>query len=228
MTPVLGAALATLAVCGLAILGLEALRLRMEVETASSAVPPATPVAWRSPTLPPPRTTLFQQVHVVDVLKGALRRDQDVLVRDGLIGAIAPAGALMIPGAGKYLMPGIIDTHVHVAADDQLFLYLAAGVTTVQAMPFVVPGFSAIDELRHLHRAGLSTAAMLRAATHGGAALLRRKDERGRVEAGFRADLILVDADPLADVEHVGRRSGVMVAGRWLPESWLQKRLPRY
>jgi cytosine/adenosine deaminase-related metal-dependent hydrolase len=95
-------------------------------------------------------------------------------------------------------------------------------------MPFVIPGFSAVEELRQLRRAGLPAAAVLRAATHGGAVLMRRTTEFGRVAAGLRADLILVDDNPLADVEHVTRRSGVMVAGRWMPERWLQERMPRY
>jgi hypothetical protein len=39
------------------------------------------------------------------------------------------------------------------------------------------------------------------------------------------ADLILLDANPLADVGNVQRRAGVMARGRWLPESEIQKRL---
>jgi len=35
----------------------------------------------------------------------------------------------------------------------------------------------------------------------------------------------LLDADPLVDVANVERRAGVMVAGRWLPESEIQARL---
>ena len=43
--------------------------------------------------------------------------------------------------------------------------------------------------------------------------------------AGKRADLLLLDANPLDDVGNVARRAGVMVRGRWLPESEIQRLL---
>lgn len=406
-------------------------------------------------------TVLFRGVHVVDVMAGALRRSQDVLVQNGRIAAIrsgvdVPRDALVLEGAGRYLMPGLVDTHVHVTADDQLLLFVVSGVTTVQGlggplqrnlaareralrdeivspeyvscdyvvrggsaaasaaavvddavasgvecikiysppdwtedehtalvreatrrglrigghlprnlpleaglghgqqfvahaeeflyayfnklpdsrsprhiphavdlskrsgtaisptlvaygsivrqvgpgiarllerpelryvpphvreqwmpennryrrrftpedgvglgrayeyqkqlvkswnaagvpltvgtdaspqMPFVVPGFSALDELTELRDAGLSPAEVLRAATAAGARMLNRSFEIGQVAVGFRADLILLDADPLADVKHVRRRVGVMVRGRWMPEAWLQDQPTRH
>ncbi len=42
---------------------------------------------------------------------------------------------------------------------------------------------------------------------------------------GNRADLILLDANPLADVSNVARRAGVMVRGRWLPAAELDRML---
>lgn len=48
--------------------------------------------------------------------------------------AIAPPDAAVIDGRGKYLIPGLTDAHVHIKEDDPLFLFLAAGVTTVQNM----------------------------------------------------------------------------------------------
>jgi hypothetical protein len=48
--------------------------------------------------------------------------------------AVAPPGAVVIDGRGKYLIPGLSDAHVHIKEEDPLFLFLAAGVTTVQNM----------------------------------------------------------------------------------------------
>ena len=45
--------------------------------------------------------------------------------------------------------------------------------------------------------------------------------------AGHRADLLLLEANPLDDVGNVARRAGVMVRGRWLPEAEIQTRLAR-
>jgi NAD(P)-dependent dehydrogenase (short-subunit alcohol dehydrogenase family) len=39
------------------------------------------------------------------------------------------------------------------------------------------------------------------------------------------ADLVLVDGSPLEDIGNLRRRAGVMVRGRWMPESDLQSRL---
>jgi len=44
-------------------------------------------------------------------------------------------------------------------------------------------------------------------------------------EIGKRADLILVIANPLANVANVTQRAGVMVRGRWLSEGKLQQML---
>jgi hypothetical protein len=103
---------------------------------------------------------------------------------------------------------------------------LALGTDASPRMPFVVPGFSALDELDELGDAGLTPAQILRAATVDAAALAGRSD-RGVIAAGRRADLIVLDANPLSDIRHVRRRHGVMVKGRWMSEDWLQKELAR-
>jgi imidazolonepropionase-like amidohydrolase len=64
----------------------------------------------------------------------------DVLVRDGMIASVGPAGASIpagcqvIEGAGRTLLPGLIDAHVHVIAVDGLKQCLAFGVTAVVDM----------------------------------------------------------------------------------------------
>lgn len=49
--------------------------------------------------------------------------------------------------------------------------------------------------------------------------------EFGTVEVGLRADLLLLDANPLQSVANLSKRVGLMVRGRWLPESELRKML---
>jgi imidazolonepropionase-like amidohydrolase len=79
----------------------------------------------------------------------------------------------------------------------------------------IVPGASLHEELALLVRDGnLSPLDALRAATRDAAAFLRRDREIGTIAAGRRADLILLDADPLADIAHVSRISAVVVRGR--------------
>lgn len=79
----------------------------------------------------------------------------------------------------------------------------------------VVPGQSLHQELALLVRdAGLSPLDALRAATRDAAVFLGRAHDVGTIAAGKRADLILLDADPLADIAHVSRIRAVVLRGR--------------
>ena len=49
----------------------------------------------------------------------------------------------------------------------------------------------------------------------------------GTVEPGSRADLLLLEANPLDDLSNLGRSAGVMVAGRWVPASEIAAGLAR-
>jgi hypothetical protein len=80
----------------------------------------------------------------------------------------------------------------------------------------VVPGFSAHDEMADLVAAGLPRYAVLRAATANAAEFLGEEGERGTVAVGQRADLVLLDANPLGDIANTRRIAGVMLRGRWL------------
>ncbi|MGH7719936.1 MAG: amidohydrolase family protein [Gemmatimonadaceae bacterium] len=90
---------------------------------------------------------------------------------------------------------------------------------------FNVPGYSMHEELRAMAGAGLTPFEALSAGTRNVAIFFGAENERGTVAMGKVADLILLDANPLADVANVQRRAGVMVRGRWLPESEIQQRL---
>ncbi len=82
-------------------------------------------------------------------------------------------------------------------------------------IPGVLPGFSVHDELKLLVAAGLTPYEALRAATANPADFLGRSGEFGTIAAGARADLLLLNADPLRDVANAAQRAGVMVRGRW-------------
>lgn len=91
---------------------------------------------------------------------------------------------------------------------------LLAGTDTPN--PQMVAGFSLHDELETLVNAGLTPAATLRAATAGAASFLGTPEEFGSIVAGARADLVLLDGDPLQDVSALRSPEAVMVRGRWL------------
>lgn len=98
------------------------------------------------------------------------------------------------------------------------FLY-RAGVPilagTDAGNPYVLYGFGLHQELALLVRAGLTPLAALQAATINPAVFLGATDSLGTVALGKRADLVLLDADPLADIENTTRIRAVLADGRY-------------
>ena len=88
---------------------------------------------------------------------------------------------------------------------------LAAG--TDAGNPGTLHGPSIYRELQLLADAGLSPMDVLLAATRNGARAMGRERDVGTVEAGKAADLVLLDADPLADVRNYQRIRWVMKGG---------------
>jgi imidazolonepropionase-like amidohydrolase len=92
-------------------------------------------------------------------------------------------------------------------------------------VPFIVPGVSLHRELRILIESGLTPYEALRAATVAPATFLGKKEEFGTIAPGRRADLLLVDSNPLLDIDNLKLMRGVMVRGQWLTEEQLQQML---
>lgn len=87
-----------------------------------------------------------------------------------------------------------------------------------------VPGFSTLWELELMAEAGLSPYEALATGTRNVGRYLREPDV-GTIAVGHRADLILLEGDPLADIRQVRHQAGVMVNGRWLAKSEIDRRL---
>lgn len=98
---------------------------------------------------------------------------------------------------------------------------LLLGSDAVQT--FSVPGYSIINEMGAMARSGLTPFQIYTSGTTNVARFFGREKEVGTVEAGKIADLVLVDADPMADVANFGRQTGTMVRGRWHPRAELLK-----
>ena len=93
---------------------------------------------------------------------------------------------------------------------------------------FSVPGFSIHRELAAMREAGMSPAEIIRSATANPGAYFSSQDKFGLVKPGMRADLILLEENPLADVGAIRKRVGVMLRGRWIPETEIQSRLAEF
>jgi imidazolonepropionase-like amidohydrolase len=80
--------------------------------------------------------------------------------------------------------------------------------------PWVIPGFSLHDELALMVGGGLTPLEALRTATINPARFLNATDSLGAIARGKLADLVLLDADPLADIHNTTRIAAVIVNGR--------------
>lgn len=90
------------------------------------------------------------------------------------------------------------------------------GAGTDTPLGFALPGFSLHTELERLVDAGLSPLEALEAATLRPAAFFGLEHEMGEVRPGMRADLVLLDADPMEDIANTRRVNTVVAAGRVL------------
>jgi hypothetical protein len=93
-----------------------------------------------------------------------------------------------------------------------------AGVLLLAAtdvgIPMLVPGLSLHEELVLLVDAGLTPLEALRTATLNPARVLGLADSLGTIEVGKLADLVLVEADPLADISNTQQIRAVLANGR--------------
>jgi len=89
----------------------------------------------------------------------------------------------------------------------------------------LIPGYALHEELEFLAKAGLSNRQILEGATRQSAEWLGVAADRGTVEPGKRADLILLTADPQLDVANTRKIAGVFLSGRYFPRAELQQRL---
>jgi imidazolonepropionase-like amidohydrolase len=89
---------------------------------------------------------------------------------------------------------------------------------------FSVPGFSIHREMVSMTAAGFTPYEILASGTKNAAEYYKSK-EFGIVAPGRRADLLLLNANPLEDLKGMQNRAGVMVRGQWLSEADIQKRL---
>jgi hypothetical protein len=105
-----------------------------------------------------------------------------------------------------------------------------AGVTLLAGTdapePFVTPGFSLHQELEMLVESGLSPAAALQAATINNARILKQQEKLGRIEPGFLADLVVLKADPTADIRNTRTIEYVVRGGLPLTPADIQRFAP--
>jgi imidazolonepropionase-like amidohydrolase len=89
-----------------------------------------------------------------------------------------------------------------------------AGVPIVAGTDYGLPGFSLLRELELYVEAGLTPLDAIRSATVVPAQVMGMSAEVGSIAPGKRADLVVLDADPLADIHNLRTGRFVIVGGR--------------
>jgi imidazolonepropionase-like amidohydrolase len=106
---------------------------------------------------------------------------------------------------------------------EQRGVRILAGTDT--PFPYCVPGFALHQELALLVEAGLSPAAALRAATSNPAEFMHVSRDYGSIDPGKVADLVVLDADPLAAIANTRRIHAVVRRGRLIDAAALRAML---
>jgi imidazolonepropionase-like amidohydrolase len=131
------------------------------------------------------------------------------------------------PGFAKtpWALTNLVGTASTAAADaprparfremlDSILALHKGGVTIVAGTDKAIPGHSLHRELELYVEAGLTPMEVIQLATLGAAKVMKMDDRVGSVEVGKRADLVLVDGDPLQDFQALRRVTRVVAGGK--------------
>jgi len=122
-----------------------------------------------------------------------------------------------------------VDAELYRLAMDNVHKAHKAGVRIVAGTDsgdtYVFPGFAIHDELAELVRTGLAPIDALRSATIDAARFSGKAQEYGSIEVGKVADMVLLDANPLADIRSTQQIAGLFFNGHYLNRAALDKLL---
>jgi hypothetical protein len=93
--------------------------------------------------------------------------------------------------------------------------------------PYCFPGFSLHDELAMLVDSGVTPLAALQMATINPAKFMGKTADLGTIEAGKIANLVLLEADPLADIHNTTKIQGVWLEGKYFDKPALNEMLEK-
>ena len=94
--------------------------------------------------------------------------------------------------------------------------------------PYCLPGFSLHGELHLLVQAGLTPLDALRCATINAARFIERQDQMGSLTEGKDADVVILNGNPLEDIEHTREIHAVVLQGALLDRVTLEDRLEAF
>lgn len=110
----------------------------------------------------------------------------------------------------------VFNTVLKQIADENMLLLLSA-----DEGPFNVPGFSMAEEMKLYSKAGLDNYQIIKAATYNAAVFLTCDKNTGSIQEGKRANLILLNANPLENIENIQKVEGTILNGKYYSQKEL-------
>jgi imidazolonepropionase-like amidohydrolase len=100
-------------------------------------------------------------------------------------------------------------------------MLIIAGSDCAALNTFVYPAASLIEELGLFQKSGMKPLEILQSATMNGAKFLGKFDTMGSLDKGKVADLVILDENPLNDINAVSKTSGVFTKGKYFDKTAL-------
>lgn len=111
---------------------------------------------------------------------------------------------------------------IKACQDHQVGLLLGSDAPQI----FNVPGFAAHHELKYMVDAGLTPYQALQSGTSNVGRYFKREDI-GVIKVGAVSDLVLLNANPLVDINNTKKIEGVMLANSWLSKEYMEQELKK-
>jgi imidazolonepropionase-like amidohydrolase len=91
--------------------------------------------------------------------------------------------------------------------------------------PFGVPGFCLWEEMKLFVRAGIPIKDVLKMATYNTAEFFHETDSCGCIEAGRKANLVLLDKNPLESLDNLASREAIFIHGKYFTPKDLEVKM---
>ena len=104
-------------------------------------------------------------------------------------------------------------------------MLIIAGSDCAALNTFVYPAASLIEELGLFQKSGMKPLDILQSATMNGAKFMGKFDKMGSLDVGKVADLVILDENPLLDINAVSKTAGVFTKGQYFDKSALNQML---
>lgn len=102
-------------------------------------------------------------------------------------------------------------------------ILILAGSDAAALNSFIYPGESLISELQLYQQAGMNAPDILRSATINGATFMRRASSMGSIDTGKVADIVLLEENPLKNIEAVKKIYAVFTKGKYFDRAALDQ-----